>query len=753
MDYIRLDSIKKTGSRVLYEYSVSETLKQCFTDKSFYVEYPAPIEMIPKSVLAVPFVCNVLPIIWLSDSELILDSLDEDFCRCIDEIKNAYKKMYPLSKFKGKYCIKNVVRNLPPKNGKCCAMYSGGLDAFQTLISHISEEPDLITVWGADISTDNETGWRNTYVPICETAQKYKLDNYEIKSSFRTFFIDWKCEVLFGEKLNDTWWHGIQHGLGLLGLTAPIAWMNGYEKVYIASSFTVADEPITCASHPSIDNLLRFCGCKAIHDGYEFNRQEKMHNVIEFCKANGISQKLHVCWQTETGENCCSCEKCYRTIASILAENADPKLFGFDNFEAFLPGLEEIAIEGMINNPEILIKQWGYTQSAIIRNKKALKNNPHWWSISWLTEIDLHALKKQKKKENKYIKKLKKKLNRKRELFRFWHELSLKKNDVVLVGTPNYPNIGDSAIAMAELMFLEDCGIDSEHIKEISCYDYNKFKKHIEKVIHKKKIIICLIGGGNMGDQWTDEESFRQDIVSTYPDNPIIIFPQTLFFSYTPDDELEEFMSVYNRHNKLTVVAREMESYNLMTGLLKGPTVLLTPDIVLWLTAEKLRLTNAEREGVMFVFRSDSEQEMTMNDREKIMDAVREKNLSFSTTDTVLPKGEVIIKENRNAKVLEKLSEFASAKLVITDRLHGMIFSAVTGTPCIALDNNNHKVKGTYDWIENLSYIRFANTCDEATALISDLLELKDCKYDNTKFSTSYDKLKLAIQNAYKGCS
>lgn len=43
---------------------------------------------------------------------------------------------------------------------------------------------------------------------------------------------------------------------------------------------------------------------------------------------------------------------------------------------------------------------------------------------------------------------------------------------------------------------------------------------------------------------------------------------------------------------------------------------------------------------------------------------------------------------------------FKSAKLVITDRLHGMIFCYLTNTPCLVFQNNNHKVRETYEWIK-----------------------------------------------------
>ena len=44
-------------------------------------------------------------------------------------------------------------------------------------------------------------------------------------------------------------------------------------------------------------------------------------------------------------------------------------------------------------------------------------------------------------------------------------------------------------------------------------------------------------------------------------------------------------------------------------------------------------------------------------------------------------------------KIEEMLKKYRKCQLVITDRLHGMIFAAITSTPCIALGNYNHKIK------------------------------------------------------------
>lgn len=38
--------------------------------------------------------------------------------------------------------------------------------------------------------------------------------------------------------------------------------------------------------------------------------------------------------------------------------------------------------------------------------------------------------------------------------------------------------------------------------------------------------------------------------------------------------------------------------------------------------------------------------------------------------------------------------------MVITDRLHGMIFCYITNTPCLVFQNNIYKVRETYEWIK-----------------------------------------------------
>jgi len=113
-------------------------------------------------------------------------------------------------------------------------------------------------------------------------------------------------------------------------------------------------------------------------------------------------------------------------------------------------------------------------------------------------------------------------------------------------------------------------------------------------------------------------------------------------------------------------------------------------------------------------------------------------------TDTVIERGVSI--DERYVVLDSKFDEFRKAKLVITDRLHGMLFAAVTGTPCIALDNKSGKVRGCYQTIKHLKYIEVVSNLNEISDYVVRLLRLGSCEYDNNCLLQYYDKLAQIIR-------
>ena len=131
----------------------------------------------------------------------------------------------------------------------------------------------------------------------------------------------------------------------------------GWDKVFIASSITekLKDKyAYACVSVPSIDNRLCFCGCRTVHDGYEWDRQQKVAYLVSRFDNFYQPLKLRVCWESGGGENCSHCEKCYRTILELVSEGADPNEYGFAwDIEAIRRCKYEMLYEIKISNPLI----------------------------------------------------------------------------------------------------------------------------------------------------------------------------------------------------------------------------------------------------------------------------------------------------------------------------------------------------------------------------------------------------------------
>ncbi len=55
----------------------------------------------------------------------------------------------------------------------------------------------------------------------------------------------------------------------------------------------------------------------------------------------------------------------------------------------------------------------------------------------------------------------------------------------------------------------------------------------------------------------------------------------------------------------------------------------------------------------------------------------------------------------------EQLIKFAKSKVIVTDRLHGLIFALITNTPCIVISSYNQKLKEFTDMLKDNKSIIF----------------------------------------------
>lgn len=314
-----------------------------------------------------------------------------------------------------------------------------------------------------------------------------------------------------------------------------------------------------------------------------------------------------------------------------------------------------------------------------------------------------------------------------------------------ILGTPVYSNIGDSAILLAQLNFLYNAGWSIERIKEVTFDEYYRYRDIIQKIIRKNYPIFGM-GGGNMGNQWQCEEKFRYDVLDDFSNNSIVIFPQTIYF--LPNSNEDELKSVlyYDRREKLTIVAREKKSLSIMKAIYPNTNILYTPDIVLSASMEIFGVKEQERKDILFCIRNDVEKSVDDDVWTELERIISDFGKKCKKTD--MYSDCPITKENRKECVRKKMQEFCQAELVITDRLHGMIFAAITGTPCIVFSNYNHKVKGTYEWISYLSYIKYVETIEQAKKEIPELLTMETCKFNNEPLKPYFDKLAKIVRTS-----
>lgn len=312
------------------------------------------------------------------------------------------------------------------------------------------------------------------------------------------------------------------------------------------------------------------------------------------------------------------------------------------------------------------------------------------------------------------------------------------KQRIVIGLAADYGNLGDVAITYATTSFMKEKFPEAEIIDFPISKTFSEMKA-LKSVI-KDHDIITIVGGGNMGDLYDDIEYCRQFIIEQFPNNQIISFPQTIDFSNTKygNKAKEKLIDTYDSHDNLVVSAREKNSYSDLNMTLESAKVVLAPDIVLSLNESD----NAfERRGITICFRSDEEQAIDDNEKIRLKNEVQNKyNVVFE--DTHINKDNMSLEE-RTYELNKKWDTFKKSKLVITDRLHGMIFAAITGTPCIAFDNSNNKVSGVYNlWLRDLPYIQMASTTEKMLEDINEVFsENTEYTFNNNSYLKTFNKL------------
>lgn len=345
MESIQICSIEKKGNRVDVYFDVSDGLKHYFLpEHHFFLEYTFDITDVPKSVLIIPTLLNLLPLSWLTDCVIWIDEIDYEFYENIYRLKEAFRELYPDYKFRGSLIAARQVRNSVEPKREALQLFTGGIDATATLIRIKNLNPILLNTNGWYIESASEINevYDADFSAITQIAEKNGLEAHFVKSNFATFIRASQVNKQFGKEVKNSWWFGFQHSLAFLGCAMVAAYHYQVKRVFIASSYTFG-QYVVCVSDPRIDTSIRCAGISTVHDGYELSRQEKVRLIVQAQTEEHCTHSLRVC--SFNTHNCCKCEKCLRTMLALASEGAkDLCQYGF-NMESSLLEIVHAFIE------------------------------------------------------------------------------------------------------------------------------------------------------------------------------------------------------------------------------------------------------------------------------------------------------------------------------------------------------------------------------------------------------------------------
>lgn len=288
-------------------------------------------------------------------------------------------------------------------------------------------------------------------------------------------------------------------------------------------------------------------------------------------------------------------------------------------------------------------------------------------------------------------------------------------SDYVLLDVPYYTNIGDTLIWEGTREFLKTLPYKCLYTASVETYKYRPLPKDT---------VILLQGGGNFGDLWRRHQEFRQDVIKAYPNNRIIILPQTVF--YNDDSVFAEDAKMLNSHKDLHICARDTKSLDYLKKALSC-NLLLVPDMAFCISQKTLdRYKQKETDKALFLKRNDQElceydfssyiaekvEQLHIGDWPTMEKEFKTKvyldKLVFHKEQLKrIPDiyADLVFRPHQVKKGVEFVSQY---KKVYTTRLHVAILSVLLDKKIVFFDNSYGKNRSFYEtWLKDVEKLTF----------------------------------------------
>lgn len=307
---------------------------------------------LPESILALPITFYMLPITWFYDVELIVPSIDKTLFNSLENIYQAYAKIYGPFKpeWKGKVTAKNIIENKALTNHyDNIIFFSGGVDAVHAGINNPGSRNILVTVPSIEVTFNqqDEENYGTDFIKI-KTQLIREFSNISgsnwlmITNNFlANVFNDKKVQddltnvfkLTSAAFYQDGWW-GMKY-LGNLLSSAPFAFAMGISKLIMGSAFEPLENKPSSnmdGANPELSDSMKFSSITfAEQDGLLTRRSKKVQNITNWFGLKNSTTKIWACSANDT-EQCSKCLKCIRTQLNLLCAKQNPRDWGFVNF-------------------------------------------------------------------------------------------------------------------------------------------------------------------------------------------------------------------------------------------------------------------------------------------------------------------------------------------------------------------------------------------------------------------------------------
>ena len=306
---------------------------------------------------------------------------------------------------------------------------------------------------------------------------------------------------------------------------------------------------------------------------------------------------------------------------------------------------------------------------------------------------------------------------------------------IALLDFPSHGNVGDSAIWLGALAALRAVGAPPPaYTCDADTYDRNALARAVGHGT------ILLLGGGNFGDLWERHQLFRERVVADFPRNRIVQLPQSVHFQRA--DALARARAVFDAHERLTLLVRDAGSLDVVRREFRA-TSHLVPDIAM--TLGPLARSAPAARDILWLKRADQEdcwpgepapcdgdvEDWLNEERTPLIRWSDRLRYEAGMRPWLRPVGWPLLAMTHHRLSTQRLARgvnlLSSARVIVTDRLHGHIVSLLLGIPHVVLDNSYGKLhRFVAAWTSASPLVKLAQSPAEATAHARAMLRAAD---------------------------